>query len=534
MSSEFTNRELSKIISNNNDFSDTINNNPYLFNVRLLSSDDRLQPLKIGSINSLVLEESFTNFYSKGYLILNNTFDAVERLADLENDNNLKTNTTGSFTPDRGFIFKGDSRDLLLVDILPKLNESEFSEKFTDETRNNNAFKISQLFVIYNTEEIEGENPGQKFKKLYFHDWTYNMLVEKNSYFNTASFVDSENITNVSNNERSLKTGLAIKYFLNEFFNKDQDTVSFSDDFDEGSREIFFSSPARFKGIDTLAYILDRHISDENSNFDRAFLRLRRDKYEFSLISLKNIFYNSLKQNTDNNSVDIAGGSRYLETFKLGLYSNADQQYYLTPGNYTPKISLFLDKYGTINNMVCDSMPGMYSQQTICTTAVHSYSEEEKLFAIDYENNDIQNITKVYIENYVDPFKQLSRAGSAFPNFFPGQNRLQQKNIKNVFSNIEDKDQRLSDGRNKVLFNTIFLNNTISFKVPGSTHRTAGVFIGIDRDGSIIYSDFDSKMLGVYFVVEVKHIFKGNEYFNELRCVKTYSFNSLFLNTNSA
>jgi len=534
MSTQFTNAEISNLYSKKYEFSDTINNNPYYFNIRLLSSDDRLQELKIGSINSLVIEENFTDFYTKGYIVINNVFDAVERMVDFDNTNLLKGAATESFKPSKGFIFKGDSRDLLIVDILPKLDESEFSEKFFTGDTENNAFKISLTFVIYNTEEIQGEEPGQKFKKLYFHDWTYNSLIEKNSYFTTSKYIDTDNINNQSNDERSLKTGLAIKYFLNEFFNTENDTVTFNQNFDEGSREIFFSSPARFKGIDTLTYILDRHISDEDSNFDRAFLRLRRDKYEFSLTSLKKTFESAIKSNNSNNSTEIAGGSEYYETFKLGLYSNVDEQYLLEPVSFTPKIALFLDKYGTINNMVYDPMPGMYTQQKICTTAVHSYSETEKLFAIDLEKNDIKHITDVYTENYVKPFDQLSVNGTAYPNFFPGQNRLLQKNIKNVFSNIEDRDQRLSDGRNEVLFNSIFLNNTISFKVPGSTHRTAGVFIGIDRDGSMVYSDFDSKMLGVYLVVQVKHIFKGNEYFNELRCIKTYSYNNLFLNTNSA
>ena len=108
------------------------------------------------------------------------------------------------------------------------------------------------------------------------------------------------------------------------------------------------------------------------------------------------------------------------------------------------------------------------------------------------------------------------------------------ESAKLVFSVIEnDADQRLSVGRNRVLYHNIFFNNTVVFKVPGSTHRQTGYFIGIDRDGALSYSDFDSKILGIYFVIEVNHIFKGNEYFTELRCVKTYSFSNLFLNTNS-
>ena len=39
------------------------------------------------------------------------------------------------------------------------------------------------------------------------------------------------------------------------------------------------------------------------------------------------------------------------------------------------------------------------------------------------------------------------------------------------------------------------------------------------------------KFLGIYFVIEVKHIFDKNTYFNELVCVKTYNFKDLGYDT---
>ena len=529
-----TQSELSDVLTGQGRFNDIINNNPYYFNIRLLSSDNRLQQLKIGSINSLVLDDDFNDFYTKGYIVINNVFDAVERLVDINNLEDASTSTNNNFNSNKGFIFKGDSRDLLLIDILPKLNQDETTT--TINNTKNNAFLLSYVFVIYDTEEITGDQPYQKYKKLYFHDWTYQMLCEKNSYFSTSNYLEdnkNDNIIQLDNDQRGIKTGAALKYFLSEFFNSETRQIKFSDDFDEGSRSIFFSAPARFKGIDVMNYILNRHISDENNKYDMSFLRKQRYDQTFAFTSLKKIFENSIKQSTERNTTTTVGNQLYLETFKLGMYSNVDKQYLIEPGSFTPKVALFLDKYGTINNFVYDPMPGMYSQKEIVSTNVHSYDENEKLFAIDVENNDINFIEKVYYENYVKPFNTVSKAGNAYSNFLPGKNREEQKNLKNVFSLIEDKDQRISDGRNNVLYHQIFLNNTVSFKVEGSTHRQAGTFIGIDRDGSLVYSDYHAKILGVYFVIEVKHLFKGNAYFNELRCVKTYSFDNPFINKNS-
>jgi hypothetical protein len=524
----------SDLLTNQDRFSDVINNNPYYFNVILNSSDGRVQQLKIGSINTLVIQDSITNPFHQGYLILNNTFDAVERITDLQDNDRTSNNTSGRFTSNRGFIFKGDSRDFLEIEIIPKLNESELSTKF-DRANSDLLFRLYFLFSIYRTEEIEGDQPGQKFKKLYFWDTHYELLTEKNSYFSTANFVDkskTDNILNLDDDERGINTGTAIKEFLNNFFNSEGETVTFNENFDAGSTSIFFASPARYKGIDCLNYLISRHVSSEKDNYDMGLLELERSTNRFSLKSLKSYFQSAVTPPV-NNSLQTGGGELYLETFKLGLYSDDTKNYFIQPANFTPQLALFLDKYGTINNLIYDPMPGIHSQQKIASTNVHSYNYINKQFSIDSEKNDINHITDTYIDNYVKPFDSVSESG-AFSNFFPGKNRQEQRNIKNIFSVIEDEaDQRLSLGRNRVIYNNIFFNNTVIFKVPGSTHRQTGYFIGIDRDGAISYSDFDSKMLGIYFVIEVNHIFKGNEYFTELRCVKTYSFNNLFLNNNS-
>ena len=70
------------------------------------------------------------------------------------------------------------------------------------------------------------------------------------------------------------------------------------------------------------------------------------------------------------------------------------------------------------------------------------------------------------------------------------------------------------------------------FRSPGSTHRQAGNFISIDRDGAMIASKFDDKLLGIYIIVKVSHTFNDGEYFNNLHCIKTYNFNKLE-NTNA-
>ena len=69
----------------------------------------------------------------------------------------------------------------------------------------------------------------------------YELLTEKNSYFSTANFLDknkTDNILNLDDDERGIKTGTAIKEFLNNFFNSEGETVTFNENFDEESIKI--------------------------------------------------------------------------------------------------------------------------------------------------------------------------------------------------------------------------------------------------------------------------------------------------------
>jgi len=515
-----------------------INNNPYKFNVSLITADGRYQELRIGAINTLVIEDTFTNFYHKGYIILNNTFDALERIVEMEGQRTQNSgNSTQSTTKSRGYLMRGDARDLLVVDIMPIFEEDkEGVENSIKDDDGNKAFLISIVFSIYNTEEVIGNSPGQKFKKLYFWDMHYELLREKNSYYSTSQNIDGESVALLDDEERAIFTGDALKAFLLDFF-KEEDGWPIKIDeenFDTGSTRVFFSAPARFKGIDCLEYLLNRHTSSIKNNFDQAFLSIERNSSLFTLKSLADIYKTALT-NISNNNVVI--GSSYLETFKLGAYSETsgtEETMTLERVDFTPAGALFFDKYGTVNNFSYDPLPGEISQQNIAPVLVHSYDHNCKQFNIDFTQNNMQATLSAFKENYVDPFKKASKTfTNVYENIFPGEYRNLNKNVRNTFTIINDPEQRLSQGRNKVLFNSIFMNSTITFKVPGSTHRQAGHFIGLNFDGASNTSEFNKKLLGVYFIISVKHIFESNEYFNEIRAVKTYNYEDLLLNKDS-
>jgi hypothetical protein len=554
------------------EYNHRINNNDYVFKVTLVSAagnKSRAQDIKPTAIKEFFISDTLNNFYQQGYIVINNSQDIIER--DTPDDqpynkpsyyNNVgQTNSSNpdgaDNNADAGFLFRGESRDILRVDIMPRLDGTAVDSLGSEDGKK--YFYMGYDFVIYDSEELVGESPGQKYKKLYFWDLYYQLLLEKNVVFSTTNIVNTTNFNttynsttmqsttaslpqNADNLDRAIPTGIILREFLKAAFPDNENyPISFSVnvpgventdaltqqeqdqqniDWDIGGTKLFFSTPANFKAIDCVNYILSRHVSNTETNYDQCFLQLERHNRQFTFKSLSQFFRQAY------NAGDDSPGDLYIETLKIGGNTQQDGQQNVAP-YFTPKTGVYFERIGTIKNFSFDNMAGMHAQERLVPTFVHSYDYESKQFQIDIERNGIEQSMKTYQQNYIN-YMNSSNDEQAFTNFAPGQLRYQNKNVKNVFSTTEqDPDQRLAWGRNDFLYASIFTNNLISFRLPGSTHRQAGNFIGIDRDGAIPNSKFDNKLLGIYLIVESKHTFAGNEYYNDLHCIKVYNFKQL-------
>lgn len=508
-------------------------NNPtrYLFKLSLVTTDNRYREIKPAQLKTLVINDSIQDPFHSGYIVLDNKFDILERNVE----GNVSTSSSQYYDPlsqsqQRGFLFKGDCRDILHVEIMPNLTKSTMTSN--DSTAANTFFKLLFDFVIYDSEEILEEEPGCKYKKLYFYDLCYEILKEKNVAFSTANYISGGDIASLSDEDRGIKTGTAIKEFISTVYNSDDKyTVNAAPDFEEGSTNIFFSAPVSYKALDTLHYLLSRHVASADSNYDTSIFQLERYPRQFSLYSIKNYFD---KAYIKGSGADDKGGDNFLETLKIGGYSNVDNTVTSTMTvEYAPKYAMFLDKFGTISNFSFDNMPGQLTQQELVSIDVHSYSYRQHQFQIDSYNNDVTEALSTYKANYVNQMKG-ENGDTPYINFQAGQYRVSRKNIKSEFSTTSDDSiQRLNMGRNSFLYKSLFLNHMINFRLPGSTHRQAGKFIAITREDAMAISEFDNKLLGIYFVVEVKHIFTDGQYFTDMRCVKTYNYSDVFITGDS-
>jgi hypothetical protein len=506
-----------------------IDKNYYLFQVAFASLDRPvLQYVKPTAIKSLILTDNFNNIFHKGTIVVDNKSDFIER-ADPSKD-------------DKPFLFKGEARDIIHIDIMPLLNGDNLSD-MGDEARQS-VFRMGFDFVIYNSEEIPGDKPSDKYRRLHFHDFYYQLLSEKNIQFTTANYLQTPDVTSLDDTDRGIPSGLAIQGLLGEALPEADHYPIYISSFDGtgapkaivpitpstignanaassnnknwdvGGTNIFYSTPAEFKAMDSVKYILNRHVSNVDSNFDQCFLRMERYPRAMSLKSLKQYFDQAVK--------GVESKELYLETLRIGGNDNDDAKDF-SGHTFTPTDGLYFARIGTIKAYSFDNLAGLYSQLELVANFVHSYDYGSKQFNIDISRNSLKESMLTYKANYVDQMLGGASDGP-YSNFAPGTIRSTNININNNFSVVNtDANARLAYGRNRFLYAATITNSIISFRVKGSTHRQAGRFIGVDRDGAMATSELDDKLLGVYFILEVKHIFEGNNYWNDLHCIKTYN-----------
>jgi len=512
------------------DFASMVNRSFVDFRLAIASFAGRSFQLKQKAIKELVLEDSIYNFYQSGYIVLDDSFNAIERI-DLENNDTSLPNyySTGLRSKtNKGFLFHGDSADVLTMKILPKLKDSTYSTNEDEVIKEN--FLLDFTFTIYNIEEIPGTSVNEKWKKIYFWDIYYDVLRQRNTYFSTADLIDSDNIINASNEERGTTTGNALSSLLVKSLEPVFKNEFKIGNFDSGQSKIFFSSPSQFKDIDSLNYILNHHVSSEDNNYDHCILKLDRYPKAFNFVSLKKIFENAVlqqKSGTSTTGSTVVGGAEFLETYKIAGFANTTSQGFNLQFelSYDPKYSPYLGDLGNVKAYTFDEMSGDLSRDLLSPRVVHFYDSKEKQFNIDSNLNSMEEFETAFAENYVKPFGNDSKAS-----FLPGKFRKTFENMQNVYfvSHFSDPFTRLSQGRTQLMYDTLNLSNTVKFKVKGSTHRQAGKFILITREDSVTLTDFDAKILGVYFIINVRHVMDGTEYFNEITAIKPYYLKNIF------
>jgi hypothetical protein len=494
-----------------------IDNEEYFFKTTLISPDGNIVPLTKTAIMELKLVDSIFVPHIHGTVILTNREDSLERFVLPPTDEEF-TNSTGTFL---GYTVRGDARDLLRLEIVPlEKNRYEFFAK--EDIEYNKIYTITNMFCLGNEEPLQYN--GEVAKKYDIIDFDKQILSERRSYFSTVELLkDLPDVTQLSNKGREVETGKCINLLIRKGLN-DEEAINDEIDtdietvtipyFEDGTSKINYSSPAQNSTYDDIMYILKRHTSSSGSD-EYSFLQKENYTGEYTLQGSSIYFQKAYEKDTK------LPGPYFLENLVITGSSKKGS----SPIEIEPKKPLKAAEFGEKGDIIeydFFNTSGSNWQNLINTHIVHSYDNLKKSFDMEAEGGYILNAKDQFKRDYVDVMR--GKNDEPYPNFITDIMQKDNFNYTNVFSEYFDNDEIIrSYGVNALLKDALITNLGVEIIVKGQVYRKAGRFFSIDRSGDYIESKFDNKLLGIYFLASVEHIFQNdNEYFNKLIGFKTY------------
>ena len=510
------------------------------FRVELINRDGKKVSLKKGAISELVIQDSIFNWFHEGYLIYKNPHDFLERIT--------KRGSGAQEVDVDTWRYRLDGRDYIYIYIdVPKQDDAV---EGIGPGLNNKTYTIRLLCSIYEVEDIlDSTDKGSsgKSKKIKFWDYRYARMQERQTCsikggWNTGQAsnrigpgrVMKKSLMQRSDSERSLYTGLAVKDFLLESLNEIDPSggvtdassgVMFADNFDTGSSTIFHSPIGDETMTDTLDILMSYHASSAETGNQPCILRVDRFTDEWSLLPIGDYYRRSYNRDTD------TAGDTQNEIFYIsGELSTGEG----IPNNKSKvplqggdiDINIHNPDTGNIGGYEFTEMSALDNPNTV---SVNMYSHTSGQFEVQQQAGDVERTRAHFQENVVDHAYGDKKSG-AKASVVLNKTKKENKAINKVFSSGDSKISALVSGRNKTLKNLFFLGNAVHFPIKGMTNRQAGKIIAIERNTPYIESDFDSKLLGQYFVTSITHRISPKGYFNDIIAVKPFHFKDLKYN----
>ena len=462
----------------------------YDFTVSLVNNNDpnkgEVFTFNPNAVIELAISDDFFSWYSKGYMVFLNTQEALER-----GDSDKKT----------GFKFRGDGYDLLIVSIKPKSADDKYL--------------LEYKFAIYDFEDIKTHNNVEKYKKIFFWELDYQLMIDRNVAWSTvgaSDFKDKKKLElfSMTNYERGLTGDKLLKYFI-------EDVCGFKDRIDQeqwqpcaAEQKIFYVSPSQNYLDEDLDYILSQCVSDDSNDYGSMIFKKEqttetKKNGKFTFQSLKSYFEKAKPDKffTENFYLQ-SPGSQVVPTRSPDANDDRNQSIIL---NYQ-----YAQAAGIDNSKAYQIAPQTY------------YSHGSGQFNWDATWNT-PNVAKKYVANeMVDKLKKKGDAEEITLATLNNWKRKDSYTISPHNSHASTRFGRLAAGRNKIIEAMLLLNDTLTFDVRGLTKRASGRFVGVDMLAGAADVDFDNRLCGQWFVVSNTHLFTRSDYVNSLSCVKIHTY----------
>ena len=500
-----------------NKFVELIDGRAFTFRIEIFNEDGKMLQIKKAGVDLLEIEDNILNPFLTGVLILKNPFDMLERQTEQNVGEEQVTLNT--------FRFRGDARDYVNVFIAPAIG----TDLDDVEHVSSDFYTLKQTFVIHKIEDVPSGNATTKTKKLYLHDLKYQKLIEKDLYWSSSAAAIRQGvgaitkpISQLTNEQRSIQTGVALKDMIQQSIPGQK----FEKNWDVGAREIFYTSPAGSKAIDDIMYMSSEHVSSDDTENQPCIFRHERFSKSWSLMPLKKYFTGGYDS--------AAGQPGPLQNETFYISNEVDETGDQKPepksptGNTGLTNNVHFPDLGLIKGYVFSEMPGLDQQNILISTPVLAYEPYTKEFQFYHKQQAIENMFNFFKSNVTDTLK----GGSTGPytDFFINKTKLENRNVNLVYTTHTDRLGTLLNSRNTVLKKALLGGPALMFSIIGMPNRRAGRFISVDRQNPYIENDYDSKLLGQYFVTQVTHRFSNSGYVNNILGVKPYFYNKVDFN----
>jgi hypothetical protein len=499
----------------NNGFVHQINQELYLIEIYFYNLIEDPVSIPFSIVDSLTINESLINWWINGTIVLNNINEITQRdylTKDKKKKNHL-------------YIDRTDGRNKINIRIIPLGNDKK---EYTDKKK----WEMSYDLIVYDVEDLPSDNIQNKLKRYYFVDERYQIFLEKNIEWSTATavlnipsdnpvkredFLIDDTLRNLNPNlalaelikSASQNDGESINVGFNDLSTIDKPNIKLGDlqNWNLGSKDIqniFYTSPAYYNVIDDINFILSRCIGDNNDPVFLEFGRNTESKY-FSLVSLTEILNDSTNQLERLILDENPSGDNTPYNPRAFIDEEKDKQ---SGNNYT-------SLYSRISKYKFTPMAPSDDTSRFINSPLHYFDSINGQFNIIYEDNSIQTTIKKFEDISKNTLYNFTKPENE-PHLLTNINKTKAKGL--MISNKFLADPYLNENVSSVsmMRDFIFLNQTLSFQQKGLTFRTPGKFVFVDSVISGDINPFDDKFLGQWLITSVTHLFTKNEYITEV------------------
>jgi hypothetical protein len=497
----------------------SLRNQLYKIRITMYNNMDKPVFIPYKVVMGLTIEETIINWWSKGWIILQNDFEVLEKGANPD----LFTESKDSYKENNYiYKFRHDGRNKINIRI------STVSDDILDEK----LWTMDYDFIIYDVEDMESINSVKKAKKFYFIDERYQIFSERNIPWSTSTHGDAAKsgtpVWSLPDSQRKMNPCDAIKSIINTascnsfVTSVKQGEIKVGYDYEHGSIDkpdiplnninnelwnkgyispdynVFYTSPSNSTVIDDLDFMLNHAVGDKK---DPVFLRLSRYDKKWELLSLKDYFFEA----------------KQLEQLLLDDGMDPTSKAYVGRASLqkdNKKIINFTSPRASLIRNYKFSQMAPIDDLRFTNRPIHMFDFSSGTYNIHAKDNKI--------ESFYENFKEICTSGGLYSfSSTSGNGQIWMNINKTKKEGISVENSFLTQGSTilnsvRMAKDMLFLNQSLYFQNEGLTLRTPGNFIFVDKVDSSDKNLFNDKFLGQWFITKVIHYFDQNMYVTDV------------------